>query len=98
MTATLHDETERKSSRLGLRASESQRSLLLAASQAEGTTVSDFVLRHATRAAEEVLADRRVFMLSSDAWGKFTAALKGPAKGIPGLDGLMSTPTVLDED
>lgn len=102
MTATLHEEaerkTERKSSRLGLRASESQRSLLLAASHAEGTTVSDFVLKHATRAAEEVLADRRVFMLSSDAWGQFTAALKRPDKGVPGLDKLMSTPTVLDED
>lgn len=97
VAAPVRDEIGRKSGRLGLRASESQRSLLVAASQAEGTTVSDFVLRHATRAAEEVLADRRVFMLSSEVWTRFTDALEKPAKDVPGLDELMKTPTVLDE-
>lgn len=97
MASPLREEIDRKSGRLGLRASQSQRSLLLAASQAEGTTVSDFVLRHATRAAEEVLADRRLFMLSSDAWDRFAVTLEQPPKDVPGLDGLMSAPTVLDE-
>ena len=98
MAAPLRDEAGRKSGRLGLRASEWQRSLLVAASQAEGTTVSDFILRHATRAAEEVLADRRVFMLSSDVWTRFADALDAPTKEVPGLETLMRTPTVLDED
>jgi uncharacterized protein (DUF1778 family) len=93
----MRDEAGRKSSRLGLRASEGQRSLLVAASEAEGTTVSDFVLRHATRAAGEVLADRRAFMLSSEVWDRFADSLDKPAKNVPGLDGLMKTPTVLDE-
>ena len=98
MATPMRDDLNRKSERLGLRASEWQRSLLLAASQVEGTTVSDFVLRHATRAAEDVLADRRVFMLSSEVWDDFTAALDRPSQDIDGLDKLMNTPTVLDAD
>ena len=91
------DELDRKSERLGLRASGWQRTLLVAASQAEGTTVSDFVLRYATRAAEDVLADRRVFMATSDVWDRFAEALDRPAQDVPGLEKLMNTPTVLDE-
>lgn len=93
----MRDDAQRKSERLGLRTSEAQRALLVAASQAEGTTVSDFVLRHATRAAEDVLADRRVFMVSSEVWDRFTAALDRPAADVPGLAELMNAPTVLDE-
>ena len=80
-----------------MRASESQRALLVAASQVEGTTVSDFVLRHATRAAEDVLADRRVFMVASEVWDRFSAALDRPAGDVTGLDELMNTPTILDD-
>lgn len=97
MAAPMRDDAQRKSERLGLRTSEAQRALLVAASQAEGTTVSDFVLRHATRAAEDVLADRRVFMVSSEVWDRFTAALDRPAADVPGLAELMNAPTVLDE-
>lgn len=90
-------EEVRKSERLGLRASERQRALLQAASHAEGTTVSDFILRHATRAAEDVLADRRVFMATNDVWERFNSALDRDAADVPGLEKLMNTPTVLDE-
>jgi uncharacterized protein (DUF1778 family) len=93
----MRDDSHRKSERLGLRASESQRALLAAASRVEGTTVSDFVLRHATRAAEDVLADRRVFLASEELWQRFSAALDRPAADVPGLDELMNTPTILDE-
>jgi uncharacterized protein (DUF1778 family) len=93
----VHDELERKSERLGLRATVWQLNLLAAASQAEGTTVSDFVLRYATRAAEDVLADRRVFMAAPDMWDRFATALDRPAREIPGLEQLMNTPTVIDE-
>jgi uncharacterized protein (DUF1778 family) len=93
----MRDEGPRKSERLGLRASEAQRALLVAASRAEGTTVSDFVLRHATRAAEDVLADRRVFMVPAEVWDRFSAALDRPAAEMRGLDELMNTPTILDQ-
>jgi uncharacterized protein (DUF1778 family) len=91
-----HENSGAKTERLGLRASAWQRSLLTAASRAEGTSVSEFVLKHATRAAEDVLADRRVFMLPSAQWDAFNEALDRPAKELPRLRKLLGSPTVLD--
>jgi uncharacterized protein (DUF1778 family) len=87
-----------KSERLGLRTSEAQRRLLSAASRAEGTSVSEFVLAHATRAAENVLADRRVFILDDDRWSAFESALDRPAREVRGLGDLLKLPSVLDEE
>ena len=60
--------------------------------------MSDFVLRHATRAAEEVLADRRTFMLEPAQWDAFVDALDQPARELPALKKLLETPTILDVD
>lgn len=87
-----------KTERLGLRASAAQRALLEAASSAEGTTMTDFVLRAATRAAEDVLADRRMFRLDPGAWAEFEKALDQPARDLPALRKLLETPTVLDRN
>jgi len=86
-----------KSERIGIRTSEWQRELLLAASKAEGSTITDFVLKHATRAAEDVLADRRVFMLPPTRWEAFVDALDRPERELPRLRKLMDIPTILDE-
>jgi uncharacterized protein (DUF1778 family) len=96
MAETMKHDNGRKSDRLGLRASESQTELLRAASQVEGTTVSEFVLRHATRAAENVLADRRVFMLPTQTWDEFSNILDRPEQEVPKLRDLMQSPSVLD--
>jgi uncharacterized protein (DUF1778 family) len=87
-----------KTERLGLRTTEAQRHLLAAASRAEGVSVTDFVLTHATRAAENVLADRKVFFLDEDAWAAFEAALDRPAREISGLRDLMKRPSVLEQE
>ena len=87
-----------KSERIGLRATPEQRSLLEAASRAEGRSVTDFVLDHATRAAEDVLADRRVFTLDEDRWAQFATLLDRPAEEVPGLRDLMRRPSVLDDE
>lgn len=42
------------------------------------------------------LAERRVFVVPTDAWDAMTAALDGPARDVPGLHELMHRPTVLD--
>ena len=60
-----------------------QRSILVAASQAEGTTVSEFLLKHATRAAERASAHRRAFLLSEPQWAAFTEALDRPPRDLP---------------
>jgi len=90
MTADHDGETRQpKSGRLGLRTNDWQRSILAAASRAEGATVSEFVLKYATRAAEEVLADRRAFVLSEPQWSAFTDALDRPPRSFLRLRNVM---------
>ncbi|MFC7549154.1 DUF1778 domain-containing protein [Plantactinospora sp. GCM10030261] len=86
-----------KAERLHLRVDAEQKALLEAASQAAGASVSTFVLKAATDAAADVLADRRAFLLDEDAWRVFDEALGRPAQDLAGLRELLSTPTVLDD-
>ena len=81
-----------KDVRLGLRLSDHQRGMLQDASRAEGTTVSEFVLRHATIAAGQVLADRRSFQLAPAEWDAFTSALDRPERELPRLRALLQEP------
>jgi uncharacterized protein (DUF1778 family) len=92
------DMTSMKAERLHLRVDPEQKALLEAASRAAGDTVSGFVLRAATEAAADVLADRRVFALDQQAWQVFDQALSRPATEVAGLRELLFAPTVLDRD
>ena len=85
-----------KAERLHLRVDEQQKALLEAASRAAGDSVSTFVLKAATEAAADVLADRRVFVLDEDAWRVFDDAVQRPAQDVGGLRELLTEPTVLD--
>ena len=89
--------TERKDERIHLRLEPAQKELLEAASAAAGSTLSAFVLKAATDAATDLLADRRVFVLDEAAWRIFDEALERPATEVSGLRELLATPTVLDE-
>ena len=86
-----------KAERLHLRVDAEQKALLEAASMAAGASVSTFVLKAATDAAVDVLADRRAFLLDEGAWWVFDEALGRPAQDVAGLRDLLRTPTVLDE-
>src|ERR1700761_9668834 len=68
-----------KDERLHLRVDPQQKALLEAASRAAGDTLSGFVLRVASEAAADVLADRRLFILDEQAWRVFDQALSRPA-------------------
>ncbi len=92
------DGVSSKDERLHLRVDPEQKALLEAASRAAGDTLSGFVLRVATEAAADVLADRRMFVLNEQAWQAFDQALSRPAEEVPGLRELLSGPTVLDQD
>jgi uncharacterized protein (DUF1778 family) len=85
-----------KDERINLRIDAEQKSLLEAAAEATHTSVSAFVLSAAATAAVNVLADRRTFMLDEFAWRAFDESLNRPARKVPGLRELMTTPTVLD--
>ena len=87
-----------KAERLHLRVDPEQKALLEAASRAAGDTVSGFVLRVATEAAADVLADRCMFALDEQAWQVFDQALSRPPAEVPGLRELLSAPAVLDRD
>lgn len=88
--------TATKNERIALRVSSAQRVLLDEASRAEETTLTEFVLRAATRRAEDVLADRRRFVLSEDAWQAFVELLDRAAIERPRLRRLMKTPSILE--
>lgn len=85
------DDRVAKTERVALRASSQQRAILDEASRAEHTTLSDFVLRYAVEAAEQVLADRRVFVLSHERWIQFIDALDQPERDLPGIRKLLET-------
>jgi uncharacterized protein (DUF1778 family) len=74
-----------KESRVNLRASERQLDLIRRAAEAQGRTLSDFVLTTATERAEEILIERRHFVASPEAWDRFMKALDDPPKPVPAL-------------
>ena len=75
----------RKDTRLGLRLNASQRALLAEAAAVSDASLSEFVLRSATQAAREVLADRTDFVLPAGRWSTFVAALDRPPRAPAGL-------------
>jgi uncharacterized protein (DUF1778 family) len=89
--------TDPKSERLAVRVSREQRALLLDASRAQETTVTEFVLRAATQAAQDVLADRRRFVLDEPDWAAFVSAVDRAPRDLLRLRSLLSSPSVLDE-
>lgn len=86
-----------KSERLAVRVNQSQRALLTEASRAAETTLSEFVLTAATRAAQDVLADRRRFVLPRAQWNEFVKLLDAPPRSLPRLRQLLEAPSPLDE-
>lgn len=86
-----------KDHRLALRVSAEQNALIRAAASARGTTVSDFALSALVTSAQDVLADRRLFMLDDAAWTEFEALLDRPVTHKPKLTKLLNEPSVFDQ-
>jgi uncharacterized protein (DUF1778 family) len=79
-----------RDSRLNIRTSAKQDKLIRQAAQAVDKSVSEFVLDSATATAEHVLADRRYFAVTDEAWQAFEAALERPAVFKPRLHELLN--------
>jgi uncharacterized protein (DUF1778 family) len=76
-----------------------QEALIKQASEAEGTTVTEFTVAATVARARDVLADRRLFSLSPSAWTEFLAVLDRPVVHKPALAKLLSdAPIFEDED
>lgn len=86
-----------KDRRMEFRATEEQRVLLSCASEAEGSSVSDFVLRHSTQAAQNVLADRRIFFIPPERYDQFVELLDQPEQESKSLRVLFESPSVIPD-
>ena len=94
------EQTERgqRGTRLNLRTSSHQQQLIRRAAAVLDKSVTDFVLDSATAAAEQILADRRWFMLDEERWEQFQALLDAPITNTPKLRSLLTQPTVFDNE
>jgi uncharacterized protein (DUF1778 family) len=79
-----------KDARLNVRVSESQAALIRRGAEAQGKSLTDFVISSSTLAAEQVLADRRRFALNDASWNVFEALLEQPAVFQPRLAELLA--------
>ena len=70
----------KRSEVVNIRVEDHQRDLIDAAASLCGKTRSAFMLEAATLAAEEVLLDRRLFVLNEEQWQAFNEALDAPVK------------------
>ena len=94
--ATFGSAGQRKETRLNLRASARQDALVRQAAVVVGKNVTEFVLDSACTAAEDVLADRRRFVLDDAAWKRFMRALDRPVRAKPRLRALLREPGVVE--
>ena len=85
-----------KDRRINLRATSVQESLIRAAADRRGVSMTDFVLESACTRAEETLADQVHFVLSDKQWKAFNAALERPARVRPRLRKLLREPSILE--
>ena len=84
MQMALAQEREAKAERLEVRLTPSAKSLLSHAGQLRHTTLTDFLVSSAIRAAEEVLASPRVFEISTEeGWRTMMDLLDEPATTPP---------------
>lgn len=83
--------------RISMRVSSAERELLTIASRTADATLTDFILEAATARAEDVLADRHRFSLTSPEYADFVALLDRPVVQKPRLRKLPSEPTVFED-
>ncbi len=74
-----------KDESIHFRVSAEERTLLIEASRVEDQTLTDFIREAATRRAEDVLAEQRVFRLPPEQWNAFVAMLDRPVQRKPRL-------------
>lgn len=79
-----------RDARLNIRATARQDALIRLAAHATSKTVTEFVLDSASNAAEQVLADRRWFLLNDAAWAAFEDSLERPPVVKPRLRELLA--------
>ncbi len=85
-----------KAERIDIRVSSSSKALLQEAAKASHKSVSEFILDAGIIAANQTLADRRLFALDEARWSAFQDALDRPVQEKPRLRKLLRESGVLD--
>ena len=85
-----------KSRKLDIRLSGPDRRTVEAAASASNRTLSAFIRESALAYADEVLAERRTFVLSKEEYLRFEAALAAPIRPLPRMERLLTTPGFFD--
>ena len=78
-----------KTERIDVRASATVKQLLQEAARNSHKSVSEFLLDAGIAAANETLADRRIFILDESKWQTFQEALDRPVQDKPRLKKLL---------
>lgn len=78
---------------INLRAAPRQRDLIDRAASASGKTRTEFMLEAATRAAQDILLDQRLLVVSAEDFERFTALLDAPPEPSAALRDLLTRPT-----
>jgi uncharacterized protein (DUF1778 family) len=89
---------ENRATRFSIRATPKQKDLIARAASRSNKTISEFVLENAIEAAEAIEADNADFVISSEKYKQFLAALDETPKPIPALRKLFTEGTALDEN
>jgi uncharacterized protein (DUF1778 family) len=79
-----------KIANINIRVAPVQRDLIDRAAQAVGKTRTDFIMDVAVREAMQTLHDQRLFLLDSEQWETFTAALDAPPQSSEQLRKLLA--------
>lgn len=88
--------TQTKTERIDVRLSPSSKALLQEAAKASHKNVSEFILEAGIVAANQALAERRLFLLDEAWWNEFQEILDRPVQKKPRLSKLLNEPGVLD--
>lgn len=87
----------RRSSRLELRTTPDERALIVRAAEAANTSQTEFVIDNAIIAAQRVLADRQVFVLTPQQHAAWEDLNSRSARELPALRKLMARPSPFKE-
>lgn len=82
--------TATRSSRLGLRATPQQETVIRRAAEVSHKSMTDFILDSAYQAAEQTLLDQRLFLVDSNQSQALLSLLDRPDRDNPGLQDLLS--------
>ncbi len=82
---------------INVRIPAAQKAIIDRAAQLLGKSRTAFILDLAVRHAEDVLAEKTHFQLSTEQWDAFMAVLDAPVRSNPALVRLLNTPAPWDK-